>query len=80
MNARAWAKSWLARVMLINEFCHDCGRRQPVYWAAGDDLWAAVTGRTDGGGVLCPDCFDRRALAQGRLLVWVPDDSPTGGN
>lgn len=49
--------------------CWVCGRRQPFLWHAHDDIWAAVNGSTDG--VLCPDCFDRRALGSGYRLVWT---------
>jgi hypothetical protein len=61
---RVAIKTWLARVMLVIEFCHDCGREQLLVWTAADDLWAAVFGQTDGGGVLCPSCFDRREEAR----------------
>lgn len=54
------------------ERCQDCGIPQPVIWTAPDQLWAAVTGRNDGDGVLCPMCFDRKAREQGRFLRWVP--------
>jgi hypothetical protein len=70
---RVVAKRALSRVAAITEFCKDCGREQPVVWTSPDWLWAAVTERADGGGVLCPDCFDRRASAQGRMLRWVPE-------
>ena len=74
---RVALKTWLARHHLVIEFCRDCGAEQPLVWTAADDLWAAVTGRTlepNMGGVLCPSCFDRRAMAQGRFLRWVPVD------
>lgn len=68
-------RSWLARHRLVIEFCDECGRTQPLVWTAPNALWASVTDRptdTDMGGVLCPECFDRRAVAQGRFLRWVP--------
>ena len=65
-------KAILCRIMLVVEYCHDCGRTQPVVWHATDDLWAQVSGHPDGSGVLCPDCFDRRAQAMGMLLLWEP--------
>lgn len=64
----AWAKDLLARITLIHEFCHDCGRRQPLVWWAPAQLWAEV----GGGGITCPKCFDRRARAKGILLMWEP--------
>src|SRR5436189_74128 len=70
---RRVGKGWLARVTTIIEFCHDCGRRQPLIWHADDNVWEVITGRTDGGGVLCPQCFDRRAEAVGVMLYWVPN-------
>ena len=69
---RVAIKTWLARHTLITEFCHDCGRTQPLVWHAPDDLWADVMGRTDGGGVVCPECFDKRADGLGLLLRWTP--------
>ena len=53
------------------EFCKTCGRRQPVVWTVPDDLWGRVTGRWDGGGVLCVDCFDRRAWDTVGMLRWT---------
>jgi hypothetical protein len=69
---RAAIKRFLARHMLVIEFCHDCGVRQPLVWTAPDDLWADVSGEGDGGGVLCPRCFTNRADALGYFLRWVP--------
>jgi hypothetical protein len=72
---RVIVKRHLARVVLVIEFCDDCGVAQPLIWTAADGLWATVTEQplaTDMGGVLCPPCFDRRARGQGRLLRWVP--------
>ena len=68
MGLRARFKTWLARRMLIIEFCHDCGRKQPLIWSADDDLWAAVS---DGIGVLCPACFDKRAVRKQILIRWL---------
>lgn len=72
-RVRARLKCALARFRIIDEFCHDCGRRQEVVWTAPDGLWAEVVGREDGGGVLCPGCFDIRAAAKGIVLRWVPN-------
>lgn len=55
------------------EHCQDCGDAFGVVWSASDDLWQAVTGFTDGNGILCPRCFDRRAVERGiGLMKWVP--------
>lgn len=54
------------------EYCDDCGREQPLVWWSEDPLWTHVTGIRDGGGVYCPECFDRRADALGLLLQWRP--------
>jgi hypothetical protein len=58
--------------MLIIEFCHDCGVRQPLTWLASDELWKEVTGYREGEGVYCPRCFQRRARQCGIFLRWVP--------
>ena len=57
--------SWMA------EYCHDCGKRQPLVWWADDDLWERVMG-TGKGGIACPSCFWTRALDKGMFLHWVP--------
>jgi hypothetical protein len=72
MRLRVRFKRWIARHRLIAEFCHDCGVQQPLVWTADDDLWVEVSGEGDGGGVLCPECFDKRAIALGYFLRWVP--------
>lgn len=56
------------------EHCHECGDPVAVVWTAPDDLWAAVTGREDGGGIRCIPCFDEAAAAQGRFIRWVPQE------
>lgn len=68
--ARVAAKRWLARRTLIIEFCKYCGRRQPLVWTADDALWESIWGSA--GGVLCPECFTRRADAMGLSLRWIP--------
>ena len=70
MNLVARIKSLLARVTCVIEFCHDCGKRQPVVWTADDAVWAEFA-RPDNQ-PLCPDCFDKRADRAGVLLRWVP--------
>lgn len=61
----------VGRGPMLIEFCRECGRQQPVVWHVSDDLWAAVTGRTDGSGVLCVECFDRAAWRTVGLIRWT---------
>lgn len=73
-----WLKTRLARWTTVIEFCHDCGVRQPLVWWADNSLWSEVTGAkpVDGDnmpGILCPNCFDRRADKMGLLLFWRPE-------
>jgi hypothetical protein len=67
--------------------CDDCGRTDPLDAVITQAQWEAITGRTDGGGMLCLWCIDKRAAARGlsfpvRLYfagdaVWsVSEDSP----
>lgn len=65
-------KTVFARWFTVIEFCHDCGVRQPVVWTADDELWCDVANEPEGGGVLCPACFDRRAQEKCIFLRWIP--------
>lgn len=51
----------------------DCGRTYGLmgWWRASDELWRAVTGRMDGSGLLCPDCFGMAAYLRGIELRWT---------
>lgn len=72
MKLMLWAKSLLQRLHLASwlvEFCHDCGVRQPLVWWADDALYREICG---GKGVLCPECFNKRAHRLGILLRWMP--------
>jgi hypothetical protein len=69
---RRFVKGKLCRLILINEYCHDCGVRQPLVWTAPNKLWNEVANQPEGGGCLCPVCFDRRATRMGKFLRWVP--------
>lgn len=69
MNWLARVKTCLSRLTTVIEFCHDCGREQPVVWTADDALWAKLA---DGSNPLCPECFDKRAQRRGIFLRWVP--------
>ena len=73
---RRTIKRIAARHMLIIEYCHDCGVKQPLVWKADEELWASVTGKTDGSGILCPKCFDIRAEKIGILVYWVASVQP----
>lgn len=53
-----------------HELCSRCGRRYPHVWIASDELWERVTGRSDGGGLMCMTCFDRQAEENGIVLYW----------
>ncbi|HXI19139.1 MAG TPA: hypothetical protein VNM48_22465 [Chloroflexota bacterium] len=70
VNWLARIKSALAHVTVVIEFCDDCGRRQPLVWTADDAVWAEFA--PPDGGVLCPECFDKRADRKGVMLRWVP--------
>lgn len=55
--------------------CQDCGRKNPV-WFAASPLWNLVMGgpeaKGDPGGFICPNCFIDRAEAVGqRPTAWV---------
>lgn len=50
------------------EYCQICGRKQPVVWRSDDALWLKIVGGK--GGVLCPECFDRRATSLGYIVEW----------
>ena len=67
---RVTVKRLLARVTLVMEFCHTCGRDVGVVWTAPDALWEDLVG--DPGGVLCVDCFDELAAGAGLFVRWIP--------
>lgn len=72
MSIRAFVKRIAARYMVIIEFCHDCGVRQPLIWHAPDEAWAAVMQEDGvlGAGIVCPMCFNKRARRNGHLVYW----------
>lgn len=61
------------------ERCNACGRPYLTIYHVPDDLWAKVTGRTDGGGTWCPTCFEFIASEKGYSLYWEArtDEFPT---
>ena len=62
---------WVGLGSYLHEYCKVCGRRQPLVWQAPNDPGLSVIGRERG--VLCPECFSRRAAAMGYWLMWSPD-------
>lgn len=68
----AWLKTLLAKVMLVDEFCHRCGVTQPlVWWCESPQMWTEITGCHENG-ILCPKCFDDMAKDRKLLLKWYP--------
>ena len=58
-----------ARYMLIHEYCHLCGIRQPLVWKVSDDLWHKVVGSSEG--VRCPKCFEEQWRGKFKgILKW----------
>ena len=53
-----------------SERCNACGRPYLTIYRVPDDIWAKVTGRTDGGGTWCPTCFEFVATEKGYSLYW----------
>ena len=45
--------------------CQQCGRRDGLDAAVTDALWEQISGRTDGGGLLCLWCMDALAAEKG---------------
>lgn len=58
------------RVMLIPEWCRDCGRTIQHTWNAPNRLWVDVMG--ENAGPRCIRCFDKRARRRGWWLIWEP--------
>lgn len=57
------------------ETCQICARPYVLWWAP-TDIYVRVVG--NGGGLFCPNCFDRAAGRAGIDLQWVPKEhSPT---
>ncbi|HEU5026640.1 MAG TPA: hypothetical protein VFV01_17115 [Spirillospora sp.] len=54
------------------DFCHQCGQRNPVWWA-DSELWNTTTAGLARGqmGVLCPSCFAAGwEAATGLPVIW----------
>ena len=57
------------------ERCQVCGMNYLIVWKAPDSLWLELTGRRDGSGLICPQCFDILAREKGIELYWVCAES-----
>ena len=68
MNWRARIKTVLARHFLLIEFCHRCGRKQPLVWHAPNEIWERFCGAYS---ILCPECITHNADKGGTLLYWT---------
>ena len=53
------------------EFCEDCGRKQSLVWHANDELWLKLMKKRNG--VVCPECFNKRASNNGMVVIWNVD-------
>ncbi len=49
------------------DFCQECGKEN-VSWYADNDLWNAVM--PDDGGILCPQCFEKKAKDKGLDMIF----------
>ena len=60
---------------MTEEHCSCCGRTyiNIGWWKADDYLYAKITGKVDGSGLYCPDCFGLMARKKGILLRWYPE-------
>jgi hypothetical protein len=72
---------WYARARALwiilwgheTEICAYCGGGvDAVWWCPDNKLWERLTGESDGGGVSCMRCFERRAREQNVFLKWTP--------
>ena len=51
---------------IINTYaCQRCGRRDGLDAVVSDDMWEKISGRGDGGGILCLWCMDELADKRG---------------
>ena len=79
MRLLAIVKHYLAKFTLIVEFCHLCGRRQPlVWWCESDELYLRLIKpvarwpfRRLESGIVCPQCFDKLAVKAGIVLMFT---------
>ena len=52
------------------EHCQRCGRGYQTVHLVADELWAEITGRTDGGGLLCVECIDSLSREKGLPTIY----------
>lgn len=53
-----------------SEVCQKCGASYLTVYRVSDDVWHVITGRINGGGLLCPCCCDELAREHGFCLYW----------
>lgn len=65
---------WVVLRRWETEICLHCGRPvRQVWWCREPGWWEGVSGREDGGGVMCVRCFDEEYVNQtGQPLQWEP--------
>lgn len=51
------------------ELCLICGKRYLTVWRCPDKIWKKVF-KSSSSGLICPECFDRRAREKGINLYW----------
>jgi hypothetical protein len=54
------------------ESCKKCGKVFRTVWQVEDSYWNKVIGSSDGGGILCLDCFIEKANDQG---IFIPKEA-----
>ena len=50
--------------------CHECRKKFKETWNCSDDLWAIISGRHEGEGILCMRCFEKMSIKKGITLYW----------
>jgi hypothetical protein len=70
-NLYAEFMKWLASVRRQHEpvpesyACQRCGRRDGLDAVVSNEMWEQISGRSDGGGILCLWCMDELAQTRG---------------
>ena len=69
-KARILAKTLLAKseIVIVGEFCHECGGEVWSVWRVPDDLWWLVYG--EDARPRCQRCFERAAIRIGIEIRW----------
>ncbi len=55
------------------ETCQNCKKQYGYIWRAPDILWEEISGRDDGSGLLCIECFDELSRKKELYLYWECD-------